>query len=491
VDFPEGAATVPLWSLTEDSLVEIGDDGSMVVMTRWGELEFDRVDALTLESLRRMALGPVSLSNVTSTPDSYRSGPEGGGLPMNGPTVNRALLRGVLDRLSGSVVRSLGLQDGKRPLLSVIPTGVAPEFDLKPVPRDRALRLSRFAAMRGGDGGMLLESPCASFRALLSRPPAVRIASALATPATIAGVVTETGLGEPMVADVLAYLVAAGSVLVADEHAAFTEDSDPELRQWSHHDLLFHVRSRTRLGFGRQEIALGGAASGPPEPVVKPVPATAALPLYRPDPAEPTANDAPLSVVLETDHGCPVFDGREISADQIGELLFRGARVRSVAEVRMSPGHSHEASQRPYFSIACLYELELYLAVDRCGGLARGIYHYDPLGHALALVNDDVTELETILDMAMVAGAGHRRPSALITVTARLGRTSQALGGAAYSAALLHLGALQQALYLTAKTMGLAAHAVPVDAGDRVDRALKLRWPAEVALGECVLGLAS
>ena len=35
--------------------------------------------------------------------------------------------------------------------------------------------------------------------------------------------------------------------------------------------------------------------------------------------------------------------------------------------------------------------------------------------------------------------------------------------------------------------MGLAAHAVPVDAGDRVDRALKLEWPAEVSVGECVL----
>ena len=51
----------------------------------------------------------------------------------------------------------------------------------------------------------------------------------------------------------------------------------------------------------------------------------------------------------------------------------------------------------------------------------------------------------------------------------------------------MHVGALQQVLYLNAKAMGLAAHAVPVDAGDRVDRALKLEWPGEVGVGECVL----
>jgi hypothetical protein len=42
-------------------------------------------------------------------------------------------------------------------------------------------------------------------------------------------------------------------------------------------------------------------------------------------------------------------------------------------------------------------------------------------------------------------------------------------------------------LYLTAKAMGLSAHAIPVDASDRVDRALKLEWPTEVGIGECVV----
>jgi hypothetical protein len=51
----------------------------------------------------------------------------------------------------------------------------------------------------------------------------------------------------------------------------------------------------------------------------------------------------------------------------------------------------------------------------------------------------------------------------------------------------MHLGTLQQTLYLSAKAMGLSAHAVTVDASDTVDTALGLEWPAEVTVGECVI----
>lgn len=468
----DSPATIPLWSLTEDTLVEVGENGSLVVMTRWGEFGVEDAGALAVESLRRMALGPVSLRNVTS-----------GARQLNEFSPGFVALRRVLRKLSGSVVHSLGLQDGKRPLLSVIPAGPAPFFTPEPVPPDRPIRLSRFAVLRTGEGGMLLECPDAPFRVLLSRPSAIRIASAFAESCTIDEVVAETGLAEQLVGAAVRYLVAAGVVLLDGPDARFAEDDDPDLWHWCSHELLFHARSRTRLGCGRPESARGPRPGVPP--VVKPVPGGPTFPLPRPDLTE--VADAPLTSLLETDHECPRFPDRPITLSQLGELLFRGARVRSVGPARLPMQERHEASQRPYFSVACLYELELYLTIDRCEGLERGIYHYDPLGHALTLINNAPADLTAVLDLAMVAGAGHRRPAALITVTARLERTSWALGGAAYSTALVHFGALQQTLYLTGKAMGLSAHAVPVDAGDRVDHALKLTWPAEVALGECVL----
>jgi hypothetical protein len=60
--------------------------------------------------------------------------------------------------------------------------------------------------------------------------------------------------------------------------------------------------------------------------------------------------------------------------------------------------------------------------------------------------------------------------------------------GIAYSLALTHVGALQQTLYLAATAMGLAGCVPAVDPGDLTDGALRLDWPAEVGIGEFILG---
>ena len=38
---------------------------------------------------------------------------------------------------------------------------------------------------------------------------------------------------------------------------------------------------------------------------------------------------------------------------------------------------------RPYRGGGALHELELYVAVNACDGMAPGLYHYDPLPHRL------------------------------------------------------------------------------------------------------------
>ncbi|HKN52853.1 MAG TPA: SagB/ThcOx family dehydrogenase [Amycolatopsis sp.] len=466
------AETVRLWSLTEDTVVEVGDDGSLTVITWWGEYFFPAVAKGVRESLLRMALGPVSMANVTSSR-----------VPETEPSL--AGLRSVLNRLAGSVVHSLALADGLGPILSASPVRQAPHFPLDVVAPSRLVKLSRFAAMRPDRGVLLIESPSACYRVALVQRPAVLVASSLAAATTIADVTAATGVSEHVTWGVVAYLVAAGVALAADEQGVFAEDDDPDLALWTHDDLMFHTRSRTWQSTGQGD--LGRGSSGAPTPVVKQVSAGPTFPLYRPDLTSLIRASPTLTSLLETDHHCPDFSERAMSAEQLGEFLFRTARIRSVGPAHLPGGPAHEASQRPYFSIACLYELEIYLSVNRCSGIQQGIYHYDPLWHTLTLINDDVADLGAMLDLAMVAAGGHRRPSALLTLTARTPRTAWVLGSATYATTLVHVGALQQVLYLNAKAMGLAAHAVPVDAGDRVDRALKLEWPSEVGVGECVL----
>jgi SagB-type dehydrogenase family enzyme len=352
--------------------------------------------------------------------------------------------------------------------------------------------LSRFCSLRSDAEGLGLESPSARYRVVLFQPRAVHVAATLATAKSVADIVTMTGIARNVVGAILSYLVAAGVVQLAEENGRFAEDDDPELSLWSPDELLFHNTSRTWRPGGPVEIP----GLGTP-PVVKAATGEGpAYALYRPDLAVRAETDPTLTTLLEHDHVCPEFNDRELSAEQIGEFLYRGARVRSIGPANLPSGAGpglpgHDASQRPYFSVACLYELELYVSVNRCAGVERGIYHYDPVQHRLSLINDDESDLAEMLDMAMIAGGNHRRPSALITVTARMPRMASVLGAGAYATTLAHVGALQQTLYLVARAMGLAAHAVPVDAGDRVDRALKLDWPAEVGVGECVLALPS
>ncbi|GAA4549659.1 SagB/ThcOx family dehydrogenase [Amycolatopsis samaneae] len=479
---PDGQAeTIQLWSLTEDALVEIGEDGSLVVVTRWGEFDFPDAGVLVRESLRRMALGPISLTNVAAAVHYSDPSSEYWTVP----------LRKALGRLGGSVVRSLGLADGRAPLLSAIPVTLAPHFSVHPVPAERPVKLSRFVSLRPGAGGMLLASPGARYKVLLEQQQAIVIACSLAASTSAERIAAATGVSQAVVTDVVAFLVAAGVVLTGDERGRFAEDDDAELALWAPDDLMFHTRSRTWQSGGPPDLETRRAGAAPP--VVKPVSAGPTFPLYRPDLSEDAEGTAltTLTSLLETDHVCPEFTDRELTAEQVGEFLYRSARVRSVGPAHLPAGPSHEASQRPYFSVACLYELEIYVSVNRCSGLARGIYHYDPLWHTLTLINDDAADLSPMLDMAMVAGGSHRRPSLVLTMTARMSRIAWVLGGAAYATTLLHVGALQQVLYLIAKAMGLAAHAVPVDASDRVDRALKLEWPAEVGVGECVLDFPS
>lgn len=470
---PQGhAETIRLWSFTEDTLIEAGDDGSFVAITWWGEYDFPGTADGVRESLGRLALGPVSMANLAVSGDA-------------GGDAWRSSLRKILTRLSGSVVHSLALNDGRGPVLSAIPVTQFPVFSDGPLPAGRQVQLSRFTALRADEGALLAESPGARYKVALLRPPAMLVASSLASPVTVEQLAAATGVAAAVVADVVEFLVAAGVVLLGDAEGRFTEHGDPETAIWSHDDLMFHARSRTWQKGAPPDPGTGRADAEPP--VVKQVTAGPTFPLHRPAPPVLEARDPSLTTLLESDHTCPEFSERALSARQIGEFLFRAARVRSVGPAHLPGGPSHEASQRPYFSVACLYELEIYVGINRSTDLAPGIYHYDPLWHTLTLINDDAAVLDNLLDMAMIAAGSHRRPSALLSMTARMSRIAWVLGGAAYATTLLHVGALQQVFYLAAKAMGLAAHAVPVDSGDRVDRALKLEWPAEVSVGECVL----
>ena len=89
----------------------------------------------------------------------------------------------------------------------------------------------------------------------------------------------------------------------------------------------------------------------------------------------------------------------------------------------------------------------------------------------------------------MVLTGAHRRPPVLITMTARMGRLSWVYDGISYATTLKHVGVLQQTLYLVATMLGLAPCALAMGDSELATAAFGLDWPAEVSVGEFVVGL--
>ncbi|ASU80286.1 SagB-type dehydrogenase domain-containing protein [Actinopolyspora erythraea] len=480
-----------LWSLREDTLVEDyeTDADSLVVFTRWGEVRIPNPGTPVKEWLHRMSLGPVALENMLSL-RTMNGSRQRGGAPEDDP--NYTELMRVLDLLSGSVVHSLAIDDCSGPLLSAVPITHDASFELPRMGKRDEFRLSRFAALRPYQGAMVLESPLARYRVVLHRPRVVAAIGMLARSVDISELASGADFDETTVRQLVGHLVAAGMVVVgtripASAEPVFAEDSDTGLTPWSHHDLLFHSRS----GAGHDDAALGAVfehSDLPSPPAVPARPHGRRFRLSRPSLERLAAHDASLTATMEQAKSYRCFGSAPVSVDQLGELLYRCARVRSVWTLAGPGGEQYESTDRPYPVMGGAHALELYLTLDRCSGLPRGIYHYDPSDHSVTLIETPGERMGNLLDSARMSGGMAQRPSALITMTVRILRLSWLYSGIAYAMALKQVGLLQQTLHLVTTAMRLAPCALVSSDGAVAAEAFRLNWPAEVSVGEFVLG---
>ncbi|MEH1097965.1 SagB family peptide dehydrogenase [Micromonospora sp. CPCC 205561] len=457
-----------LWSFRDDVTIETAEDGSLTVLSRWGDVPVGGPPPSVAEVLRRMTYGPIALGNVAG--------------------LDRAVLRAVLDLLPGRVVRSLGSRDSPVPLLSVQPVSPQGVFTLPELPGDAVVRMSRFAFARQREGELVLESPLSQHRVVLHRPQAALVLGALARATDVAAVARRTELAVAVVTDVVAHLVGADMVLLGTaDPPRFAEDSDPTLLLWSPYDLLFHSRSR----LGRHDDPVGAtfrhAGAVPPPVPAKAPPAGPRIPMYRPP--LPVPPGMSLTETLERRRSARSFADSAPSLRDLGELLFHAARVRLQATATAPDDVRYTVTRRPYPSAGSLYELELYLTVDRCQDLRRGIYHYSAVEHALTLVNATTADVDELLHNARVCVGGRRPPPVLITMTARADRLSWVYESIAHATTLKHVGMLQQTLYLVATMLGLAACALTLGDARVCASAFGLDWPAEVGVGEFAVGL--
>jgi len=181
-------------------------------------------------------------------------------------------------------------------------------------------------------------------------------------------------------------------------------------------------------------------------------------------------------------------DDAPMTAAQLGEFLYRAARVRPEVTVWADGTARGAGTARPYPTGGALYELELYPVVGRCAGLGPGLYRYDPFGHRLGRVADTGPAVERFLEDGRRKSEMASRPQVAIVVTARFGRTMWKYESIAYALILKDVGVLYQTMYLVATAMGLSACGIGGGDSDAFSEAAGLDYFTESSVGELLLG---
>jgi SagB-type dehydrogenase family enzyme len=354
-----------------------------------------------------------------------------------------------------------------------------------------ALVLSRFGYMRRRDNEIVLESPRADALFKICDPKIAAAIAMLSTPQQIRQLRRQDGF--PGVA-FLALLVDCQIVFKSDgagESGVRAAEGDHNLVLWEFHDLLFHTRSTQ----GRHVNPLGGvypyAGVISPLPAVRPRWPGKKIDLRKFSAAHPEEISA-LAKLLRERHSTRIFDDqRPITLAELSRFLDNTARVLSISKGAVDPGDGGPVDTftvRPYPSAGASYELELYLSVNICEGLARGFYHYDAGVHALAPIPVPKNELKALLSGAQYAMAAPALPQVLITIAARFGRVSWKYSSIAYALILKDAGVFTQTLYLAATDMGLGGCAIGIANIDLFTKMTGIEFHLEGPVGQFAIG---
>ncbi|GAA5082311.1 SagB family peptide dehydrogenase [Nocardia iowensis] len=350
----------------------------------------------------------------------------------------------LVERLATEGWLAVTVRDGGRDLYSVQPFGrPRPRPDNRPI---WSATLSKFAVLHRDSDGFVLEHPLSWCDVRIHDPRLLALLDGPGAADSNLPIAVKTQFADD--------LFRCG-FLVADTDA---DDHDFTTRSWSAPDLWFHRRSTlgerivTWEHFGPTKWAKGQfpqpparKAAYPGEPIALPTPDLSAL----------RETDPTLTAVLEDRISTREFDDTApITVAQLGELLYRTARIRSTR----SEVAGEELVSKPYPSGGSVYELELYPVVRHVAGLAPGMYHYDSHEHVLRPVaaadSPAVAKLVKSTSATLSEGA---QPQVLLVMGARTGRVMWTYEQVSYAVVLKHVGVLMQTIYLAATAMGLGA----------------------------------
>jgi oxazoline/thiazoline dehydrogenase len=348
---------------------------------------------------------------------------------------------------------------------------------------DRQYILSRFAYIHQVKGQTILKSPLSKMTVHLSNWQSIAIVGLLTNSCTARTIATQIqDIHLDTIEQLIGLLLSAQMLCEVAEDGTIAEQTDLILAQWEFHDLLFHARSRS----GRHANPVGGTYRflGQIEqlPALSPQKFGQTIALDRPDLANLIAADLPFTQVLENRTSIREHGEIPITAQQLGEFLFRCARIKN--QIQTEHG---ELLTRPYPSGGAMYELELYLAIERCQDLGSGLYYYQPQVHELCSLCGATEPVQALLKNAGMS-MGANNPQLLIIITAHFQRLAWKYESIAYALMLKHVGALSQTMYLVATAMNLAPCGIGSGDSDLFTQAAGGNYYAQTSVGEFALG---
>lgn len=452
---------------------------SLIAEAPGTRMRLARLNPATRELLLRLAAGPLVWDS--QVPREL----------VGSPRCSLALAEPVLSQLAGRRLVQFGCATAARELMIARPTGGPVRFEFNAECGDRPVRLSRFTYIRSRHEQLVLECPQRFLRLHLLAPETASLLPLLAGGAPIDLCAQNSACDDEEIGELVRFLLAAGAIGVVSDTGALEEDIDPQIAPREFHDVAFHASTRQ----GLTDNAFGGTfpfwGKLQPTPALKSAMSANPIPLAVPEMDDVLRNDPPLSWVMEARRSLRRYGEHAITARQLGEFLYRTAHAQSVLPADPETGLFYEASRRAYPSGGATYDLELYVTLSRCDGVAAGVYHYEPLRHALSLVNGQPTMIDALLRNARSQSGQKDIPQLLITFASRFNRLSWKYRAISYATTLKNAGVLYEAMYLVATAMNLAPCALGSGDSALFHRVTGFDPMVESSVAEFMLGTRS
>ncbi len=261
------------------------------------------------------------------------------------------------------------------------------------------------------------------------------------------------------------------------------------LSTWEFHDLIFHSKSRLDQSYNHQFGTTYRFNDTPilPPSTFKEYEFGKIIRLDKPDIDKTSLNNISLSSSIENRRSIRSYcDTKPISLTELSTLLYKSIGIRKIVR-----GHVQDEVFCPYPSAGALHEIECYLVINLCNGLASDIYHYRPFEHALNKLNASKDNIQKIITYAKAAigkkNSKEEIPQILLIFTSCFQRIAWKYEKIAYRSSLISTGTIMQTISLVATAMNLGTCIIG-STSDLLTEAIGLDPLNEGPIGEMLIG---